>query len=293
MYFMLSQLYFMISAKRNNFMRQKVINRLLVVIAFVVLGIILLAETWCRVGVTMKSLPLTKPLRTEVVSEIGGRGFMLALGIHHYRAQLQSEAEHFDVFYDTKDRELQRQGYSFRFRKETTADTIPNYLIRLEQEPRHLALGAEKLDIISKLPARLGEEIVNGKWDDAFLATVNLAAPSRFVALLVELRIDVDEIHPQLVGQLRRKRFDITDKGRNWFELDQEMWSFSLFDGANGPRVTFKDFVVDTRLSGTDAELQRRVSTMRELTKMIYGIRPVEYAPHERAFMRINTMVSE
>jgi hypothetical protein len=50
--------------------------------------------------------------------------------------------------------------------------------------------------------------------------------------------------------------------------------------------MQFEDIVIDTRLRQSDPELIRRVVTMNELSKMIYGVRAANRAPHERAIER-------
>ena len=253
------------------------------------IGAMLLAQRWLTGGAESDTRPLTKPLRVEVVSAEGDREFLLGLRTHHYRAQLQSEAEYLDVYFDTSDGRLLKQGYSYRFRKETTSNADANYSVRLEREPRFDSPGAKKLDLVSVIPAELGEAISAGDWRRALLADSGLAAPARFDVLLAELRIHPSDVQPQWLGQLVRKRLDVTDKGRNWFELDHETWRFNRFDSPNGPVVSLIDLVVDTRLSEGDPELLRRVATMRELTKMIHGVRPTDHAPHERAAARMST----
>ncbi len=41
--------------------------------------------------------------------------------------------------------------------------------------------------------------------------------------------------------------------------------------------------MIDTTLSRDDPELIRRVRTMRQLARMVYGIRPSSRSPHDRA----------
>ena len=47
-----------------------------------------------------------------------------------------------------------------------------------------------------------------------------------------------------LAADLRRERFDITDKGQSWFELDYERWVFSPIEQVtDSPNVQYEDFV--------------------------------------------------
>ena len=160
-----------------------------------------------------------------------------------------------------------------------------SYRIRLEREPRFVSIGSKKIDLRESLPASLGASIAQGAWEMAVSGDNGMNATVRLLAVLQELGIAAQEIQPRLIAELRRERFDITDKGQSWFEVDHEFWTFHPFEDADR-RMQFEDLVIDTRLKKNDPELVRRVVTMNELSKMIYGVRAAKRSPHERAIER-------
>ncbi len=160
-----------------------------------------------------------------------------------------------------------------------------SYSVRLEQEPRSVPVGSKKTDLQESLPASVGAAIAQGAWEVAVSDDNGVDTTARLLAVLHELGIAPEEIQPRLAAELRRERFDITDKGRSWFELDHEIWTFHPFEDADR-RMQFEDIVIDTRLKKSDPELIRRVVTMNELSKMIYGVRAANRAPYERAIER-------
>ena len=129
---------------------------------------------------------------------------------------------------------------------------------------------------------QLGAEISQGSWERALANDNGNRATAHLLDLLWELDIAPGEVRPRLAAELHRERYDITDKGRNWFELDREFWSFHLFEDADRV-VQLEDFVVDTRLTKEDPELIRRVITLIRLSEMTHGVRATARAPHERA----------
>jgi hypothetical protein len=226
---------------------------------------------------------LTRPLRLAIGSTEASEEFLLGLRVYHYRAQPLGEARFADLFYDTNEWDLLRRGYSYRFRSRTEGTGASNYSLRLEQEPRFVPKGEKKLDLTSDLTDELGESIANGNWSLALRGGEGLEAPEKLQKVLHNLGIDAKRVEPRLRGELRRARFDITDKGQSWFELDRELWSFRLLDSGHGSGISLEDLVVDTRLKKKDPELFRRVHTMTEFAKMLPGVRPAARAPHERA----------
>lgn len=258
---------------------------LLILGAAALVAVVLLAGPWLSGDRdARRGHRLTQPLRLEAESETAYRNFVLGLRTHHYRVQPRGEADHLDVFYDTADWELLRGGYSYRFRNRLKRSGKKKYAVRLEREPRFTPEGEQKLDLVSNLPQAVGEAIASGEWDRAVVADAGLAAPERLRGLLVELGIAPERLEPRLVGELHRERFDVTDKGRRWFELDHEVWRFRPFsESGTAASVRIEDIVVDTRLKEGDPELVRRVRTMDEYAEVAPGVRASERAPHERA----------
>jgi len=241
-------------------------------------------RAWLSGGDSGPRRALTRPLRMKVVSPDAFEQLILGLRVHHYRAQPQREASYRDVFYDTENWDLHRRGYSYRFRTRVSGPRAAKYSVQLEQERRFAAEGARKLDITTDLPDPIGDAIVGGAWDRALHAGDGLDAPERLRDLLSELGIPIESVAPRLRAALDRWRFDVTDKGTNWFELDHEIWTFRRFGSTVGGSVaTYQDVVIDTRLNREDPELFRRVQTMRDLSGMINGIVPQSLSPFERA----------
>ena len=231
---------------------------------------------------------LTKPLRLEVVEKGGFSEFLVGLRTFHYRAKLRGEADYIDVFYDTEDWRLFRLGFSYRFRQRRDGGDTGKYSVRLEQEPRFVSVGSTKIDVTSEVPGSLGYTIAGGAWENAFMKNMGLPASDRLHAILRELRIGPEHLTPKLKAQLHRERFDITDKGRNWFELDHELWTFSVFPNpGNSASVVYEDIAIDTRLKIDAPELTRRVRTMRKFAAMIYGVQYANRSPHERAIQTL------
>ena len=227
---------------------------------------------------------LTKPIRLKVGYQGGFEEFLLGLRTYHYRARYQGTVFYSDIYYDTDNWDLFRHGYSYRFRKRNDAEGLTKSTVHIELEPRFVPKGTKKLELRNELPDSLGSAIANGAWDKAILEGKGLKAVDALHSVSEELGIRLQDLHPRLAGDLERKRFDITDKGQNWFELDHEIWRFRLFpDSQESNGITYEDLVLDTRLKKKDPELLRRVRTMTGFVTMLDGIRPVTRVPHERA----------
>jgi len=229
---------------------------------------------------------LIKPLRLEAPQLNAFEEFTLALRAFHYRTQLRESVVYSDIFYDTDDWQLYRNGYSYRYREARNAGGRISYAIRLEQEPRFVPVGSKKIDLKEPLPDALGAEISQGSWERALANDNGNRATAHLLDLLWELDIAPGEVRPRLAAELHRERYDITDKGRNWFELDRELWSFHPFEDADRV-VQLQDFVVDTRLTKEDPELIRRVVTLKRLSEMTYGVHATTRSPYERAIEKL------
>lgn len=231
---------------------------------------------------------LTQPIRLQIRHPGTYREFILGLRVHHYRAQPRGEADFVDIYYDTAEWDLFSHGFSYRFRRRVGADNTSTYSVRLEQEPRFVPADVKKIDVTSRLPTPLGDAIANGAWSRAILEGNGLAAPDRLRTLLAELAVQPRYLEPRLVGELQRERFDITDKGQSWFELDHELWTFRPFEEPSSlSSVQYEDIVLDVRLKEGSPELVRRVRTMYQFANMIDGVRFSERVPHERAAKRL------
>jgi hypothetical protein len=264
-------------------------------LVLVALVLLLAVALWAsaRSAGTMVPVPterggLTRPIRLEWVRPGAAQELLLGLRVHHYRVQPLGEADYVDYFYDTPDWALYRHGYSYRLRVRTGEGAETPYAVRLEQEPRFVPAGETKLDLRSDLPEPLGEAIAGGAWEGAVLRGGGLEAPQRLRDLLSDLGLDAGSLEPRLRAELHRERFDVTDKGQSWFELDSEQWTFGLTGPAFvGVAVELQNFVLDTRLPRSHPELLRRVQTMVMLSEMFHATRPTELAPHEQAILRL------
>ena len=225
---------------------------------------------------------LSKPLRLEVFLSDQFEEVLLAMRIFHYRAQLRGVAVYSDVFYDTSDWKLYRNGYSYRYRQRRGDNGDAEFSLRLEREPRFVVAGTKKIDLREMLPADVGERIAQGAWEMPVDGIDESKVTRRLSVVLEELDIEPRNLRPRLMAELRRERFDITDKGRNWFELDHEIWSFRPIEEQRR-EVQIEDVVIDTRLKGSDPELFRRVDSMKRLAHIIHGVRAIDRVPHERA----------
>jgi hypothetical protein len=262
---------------------RRFVSGALVLGAAAVLAAALLAESRRWLGRGASPRPLTGPLRLEVASPDSYQQLLLGLRVHHYRPKPRGEARFRDVFYDTPEWDLYRRGYSYRFRTRLGGSGGSKYSAHLEQELRFLTPGSTKLELAADLPDEVGAAIEGGAWERAMLEP-GVAPAERLRALLRDLALEPGEVRARLVAELQRERLDLSDKGRDWFEVDRETWTFRRFDQASGsPGAVFEDVVIDTRLGGEDRELQRRVRTMEQFVRAIHGLRPLEQAPHERA----------
>ncbi len=199
---------------------------------------------------------LSKPLRLEIFQSGEFEEVLLALRIFHYRAQSRGVAVYSDVFYDTPDWKLYRNGYSYRYRQRRGGDGDMDFSLRLEREPRFVVEGTKKIDLRDKLPADVGDRIAQGAWEMPVGGIDDSKVTRRLSVVLEELDIEPRNLRPRLMAELRRERFDITDKGRNWFELDHEIWSFRPIEEQRR-EVQIEDVVIDTRLKKRDPEFIR------------------------------------
>jgi hypothetical protein len=224
---------------------------------------------------------LTRPIRLSVTSETSVQELLQALRINHYRLGSLAEADFRDWFYDTADGALAERGWSFRFRQRRSGTSGSAWSIRLEREPRFLDEGEAKTDIRSDVAEDLARRIVGGAWGQAVVGTEGLEASDRLRTLLAGLGIEPADVAPRFVGDLHRVRSELTDKGRSWFEMDRETWTFRAMDG--GEETRFLDVVLDTLLKKRDPELTRRVRTMTMLVTEMLPVARVETSPLERA----------
>ena len=118
-------------------------------------------------------------------------------------------------------------------------------MLRLEREPRFVLGGTKKIDLRNMVPTGIGDRIVQGAWEMLVGEIDELEVTRRLSVVLEELDIEPQDLRPRLMAKLRRDRFDITDKGRNWFELDHEVWSFRPIVEQRR-EVQFEDVVIDT-----------------------------------------------
>jgi hypothetical protein len=227
---------------------------------------------------------LDGPLRLNIGEPEVFRRFLLGMRVYHYRAQPRGQTTYRDVYFDTPGWGLHERGYSYCFRVQLTGSGKRKYSVRLSQASSAPPHTADELTLMSKLPASLGDAIAAGAWERAVLGGVGLAAPDRLREILRELRIGEGDVAPRLVGDLTRNRFDITDKGRTWFKLDHENWTFRLFaakevDGT----IEFQDLVLEHSPDQRGADLLRRVRTMEEFARTMYPLRVSEHSPRFRA----------
>jgi len=259
---------------------------LLLGLAVVVGGVILVeSRGWLSSGDADPDelRPLTRPLRLRVGDAPDAVAQLLqGLRVNHYRAGLLGEASFRDVFYDTLDGRLADRGYSYRFRERLAGTDGPAWTVRFERERRFLAESDKNVDVRGEIPDETGRAIADGAWAVAVSGCPGLEARERLRELLAELGIDPSLVVPRLVGELRRTRYELTDKGRAWFELDHERWTFRLFDGER--TESFEDVVLDTELKRSDPELLRRVRTMRMLVQDMMPFFPTDLAAHERGW---------
>jgi hypothetical protein len=198
--------------------------------------------------------------------------------IHHYRAKPVDEAVFRDTWLDTADGLLAAHGVFYRFRERVRGEAGSPWSVRLEREEGRDAKG---LDLRSALPGEVGREIAGGAWERAILGGEGLEAPERLREILAELDVDAATLAPRLRGELARTRYELTDKGRSWFELDREDWSFRR--EPDGDELKIVDLVLDTRLRADDPELLRRVRTMDMLLTRMFPVTVEERKPHARA----------
>ena len=227
---------------------------------------------------------LTKPIRLEETHPEAIEELFLGLRVHHYRPQPIGDAEFIDYFFDTENWDLYRSGYSYRFRIRLGNDSDGRHAVRLEREPRFSGIDEDKIDIRSDLPFPSGSQIEEGNWQLAVDAPEQVEARIYLQSILSALDLEPEQLRPRLRGELKRSRFDISDKGQSWFELDVEDWSFSLEPEMAGQGdLKIRNFVFDTRLRRDHPELIRRVQTLQMLSGMFHGSQPSRLAPHEQA----------
>ena len=227
---------------------------------------------------------LNQPIRIQLENPNAYREFLLGLRVHHYRAQTQSKANYIDYYYDTVTFDLFDHGFSYRFRTQVQDGSQLNYSLRLEQEPRFVQAESKKIDVMSRLPMSLGAKIANGEWEQAVIFSNGIAAANELRHVLANLDIKPESLRPRMVGELSRERFEVTDKGQNWFELDHESWIYRpIGEWSSLESVDYEDLVLDTRLGSQNPELSRRVRTMYQFANMIDGVKLSDIVPHERA----------
>ncbi len=224
---------------------------------------------------------LTRARRVEVTAPGAFENLLLGLRVHHYRPQPQSEALYRDLYFDTDAGDLLRHGYSYRFRTRLEGGGGAKYSLHLEQESRFVPPGARRTELTTDLPDSDGEAIA-ADHSRALDAGAGIEACERLLAVLEDLGIARSRLGPRLVGELRRERLDVSDKGQNWFQMDHERWTFHGVEDTSRI-VRIEDVALDVRLSPRDRELVRRVRTLDGLLPLIHGVRPAREAPYERA----------
>jgi hypothetical protein len=223
---------------------------------------------------------LTRPIRIGLQTT-SFEDFLTAMRVYHYAAQPSGTASFEDVYYDTEDWTLHDNGYSYRFRTRDRSGSGPHdYSLRLERSREATPLGSKRIEVESELDAPIGSEIAEGAWGAALRPGTD--ASDRLLTVLPGLGIEPAELAPRLRAELVRDRFDVTDKGTTWFELDHERWRVRHV-APDSRWVSFSDVVLDTRLKRSHPEIKRRVSTMELFASLVDGAVRMEKAPHERA----------
>jgi hypothetical protein len=221
---------------------------------------------------------LTRPLRLSVRSSATIDELLVGLRVHHYRSRVRDETTWRDVFYDTTDGRLAELGWSYRLRERVRGVAGTPWSLRLRREWR--SDDGSSLDVRSALPAELGRRIAAGGWEEAVHGAQGLEAADRLRSLLAAAGIAPDEVGPRLRGVLVRTRYELTDKGRAWFELDHERWTFRPAYGEG--EIEIEDLVLDTLLKKRDPELERRVRTMDMLVTRMFPFRITDRPPQVR-----------
>lgn len=226
---------------------------------------------------------LTRPLRLEATSARMVDEFLEGIQTFHYRASALGEATYRDRFYDTPEGDLHRAGYSYRFRERLAGRDGSPWSVRLER--RRDPDEAKRLDVRSEVSEKQALGILAGNRGGAVTGMAGLPAVDRLRGVLGALGVDEARLEPRLIGELARRRLELTDKGRAWFELDVEVWTFRA--PGSEEAVSFTDVVLDTRLKKGDAEIERRVNTMDMLVRTMFAFEETDLSPAERALRRL------
>ena len=230
---------------------------------------------------------LRKPLRLSTLNDKAFLELLIALRTFHYRAQLSDVAEYRDVFLDTPDWELQRQGYALRLREKSKTDDTSAFAVRFELLPQYLSSNENRYNKNEDLTEAAARELEAQEIHPLQALAPDSKIATRLREVLGAAKIEPASLIPRLVAQLSRERYLITDKGRDWFEMDRETWRFQL-PSATDSLYENEDVVFDTKLPRDDSELIRRVKSLRELAEMVQGVHNQEELPFQRAIKRIS-----
>lgn len=229
---------------------------------------------------------LRKPLRLTSLNDRAFLELLIALRTFHYRAQFSGLAEYRDVFMDTPDWSLLNQGYALRIRERSKGDGTSEFALRFELLPQHLTGSENRYDKNEDLTEATARELETQKIHALQALAPDSKILSRLQEALLAAGAEPRSLAPRLVAQLSRERYLITDKGRDWFEMDREIWRFQL-PGSTGNLYENEDVVFDTKLPRNDSELIRRVKSLRELAGMVQGVHKQEDLPFQRAIALI------
>lgn len=205
-------------------------------------------------------------LELEIEGEAAFRNLLLGLRSYHYRAQRQAVTTLREFYYDTDDWSLVRRGYSCRLVERLTDDGTAIYAIEVTRD----APGKRAFEVVSQLSVPVGQLMTAGSWDPILSAQRELPAVRRLREVLQEFEIEEENLGVRGVGEVTINHFDITDKGRRWFELDYEQWIFSAFGAED--RVAFRWYGIALRPIGDppDEEFLARVKQMEDIFPTFY-----------------------
>jgi hypothetical protein len=223
---------------------------------------------------------LTRPIRIGLQTASFDE-FLTAMRVYHYAAQPQGSVRFEDVYFDSEDWALHEAGYTYRLRtRDRSGSGAREYTLRLERSREATPAGSKRVRVESELEVPLGGEMDENAWRAALRPGTD--ASDRLLTVLPGLGLEPRQLAPRVRAELVRDRFDVTDKGTTWFELDHERWRLRRADVDSG-WVSFSDVVLDTRLKRSHPEIKRRVSTMELFASLVDGAERTEKDPHERA----------
>jgi len=211
-------------------------------------------------------------LTFEIADRTEFENLLLGLRSYHYRARRRAVTTLREFYYDTRDWKLAQQSYSCRLVERIGDDGKADHSIELTR----FSPGPEGFDAVDELGDSDRQLAAEALWERALSAPRAPPAIARLRSVLRDLGIEEGSLGIRGIGDATIEHYDVTDKGRKWFDLDYERWSFSAPGGESAVAFQWHGIALSPNADPPDDEFRARVEQLEKVLPTFYRLRTEE-----------------